>query len=285
MVHMLDGRALARTILSDVRQRAAIFCDQYGRPPGLAVVQVGHDPASDWYVRQIKRVAEKVGLRFELRSLKPDTSQTDLDTQLQELALDMGTQGILLQLPLPSQLDSQRAINNLDPRKDIDGVHPLNAGRLFQHSGSYRVPATPAGGMALLKQANVPTSGKHAVIVGRSTIVGRPMAMLLLHQNATVTICHSRTKNLADETRRADILAVAVGRPGLITGEMVKPGATVIDFGVTVIKEQLVGDVEADSVSEVAGWLTPVPGGTGPMTTAMLLQNTLAAAEELLASH
>lgn len=280
MTQKLDGRVLSQEIRAQVGQRVSVFRDKRGIQPGLAIVQVGHDPASNWYVRQIRRAAERVGIRCDLQKLNADTTQDTLESALRLLALDSATHGVMLQLPLPAPLDSRSAINMLDPRKDVDGVHPLNAGSLFQDSGAYLTPATPAGGMALLERAGVPIAGANAVVVGRSTIVGRPMAMLLLHRNATVTLCHSRTRDLAAQTRRADILTVAVGRPGIITGEMVKPGAVVIDFGVNVVDGTLLGDVNAETVEDVAGWLTPVPGGTGPMTTAMLLQNTISAAEQ-----
>jgi len=194
------------------------------------------------------------------------------------LNADPRANGIIVQMPLPGHLPASLVIDLLDPAKDVDGIHPLNAGMLMQGLLEAFVPATPAGGMELLKRYDIQLQGKHAVMVGRSNIVGRPMALLLLHQHATVTICHSRTPDLGAVTRDADILAVAVGRPHIVTGDMVKPGAVVIDFGVNVVDDGLQGDVDTESVAEVAGYITPVPGGTGPMTNAMLLANTLAAA-------
>jgi methylenetetrahydrofolate dehydrogenase (NADP+)/methenyltetrahydrofolate cyclohydrolase len=229
-------------------------------------------------VRQIKRHFTDAGMRFALHTLEAKVSEETLAARMEELNGDPQTNGIIVQMPLPEHLSEDAVVGMLDPAKDVDGMHPLNAGRLMQQRGDALVPATPAGGMELLRRYDIPLKGKRAVMVGRSNIVGRPMALLMLHQHATVTICHSRTEDLGAITRQADILAVAVGRPGMIGGEMIRPGAVVIDYGVNVIDDELVGDVATEAAKEVAGYITPVPGGTGPMTNAMLMRNTLTAA-------
>jgi methylenetetrahydrofolate dehydrogenase (NADP+)/methenyltetrahydrofolate cyclohydrolase len=249
------------------------------------LLQAGSDPASDWYVRQIKRCCERVGLGLNLHSLDAQADTEAVLATVQQLNGDPRTNGIIVQMPLPAHVSQERVVASLDPAKDVDGVHPLNAGRLMQGSGEALVPATPAGGMELLRRYGVALAGKHAVMVGRSNIVGRPMALLMLHQHATVTICHSRTPDLAAITRQAEVLAVAVGKPKLITAEMVRPGAVVVDFGVNVVDGQLVGDVDTEGVATVASLITPVPGGTGPMTNILLAQNTLVAAQRQLASR
>lgn len=275
---ILDGRAVAREIMdgisAEVRARVVAGYPQ----PTIAIVRVGHDPASIRYARQIERAFVGAGMGFRLEALSETTSNDELRRVLTELGADRAVNGILLQLPLPAQISRNQAVDSIVPEKDVDGVTALNEGHLFAGRGHYFAPATPLGGIELLRRCGIALEGTHAVVIGRSEIVGRPLALLLLRENATVTICHSRTLELASFTRQADILAVAVGQAGLITGDMVAQGAVVIDFGMNVVDGKLVGDVDFDSVSTVAGAITPVPGGTGPMTNAMLLANTLAAA-------
>ncbi len=279
---ILDGKQCAREICQDAAIQAAEFVARHGFAPGLAVVQVGSDPASAWYVRQISRTFERAGLHCELVQLESETGETALQERIRALNADERTNGIIVQLPLPAPLTSESIVSVLDPAKDVDGIHPLNAGRLLQNTGDAPVPATPLGGIVLLERYGVEMAGKRAVVIGRSNIVGRPMSLLLLHRNATVTICHSRTQDVAAIAREADILVAAVGRCGFVTGEMIKPGAAVIDFGINVVGDVIVGDVDAEAAMDVAGWYTPVPGGTGPMTNAMLLMNTISAAQRQL---
>jgi len=275
---LLDGRALARTMTREIAQEAALFRQHYGLAPGIAVVQVGEHPSAMRYIAQIERSFQSVGMRFSLHRLPRMASAADLIGLLERLNGEASVNGILVQMPLPGHLPPSLVANALDPLKDVDGVHPLNAGRLLQAEGDYFVPATPAGGMELLRRYGISLAGKRAVMVGRSNVVGRPMALLMLHEHATVTICHSRTPDLAAVTREAEILVVAVGRPAVITGEMIRPGAVVVDFGMNVVGSRVVGDVDTEAAMEVAEWVTPVPGGTGPMTNVMLLRNVLTAA-------
>ena len=276
---ILDGRALAKTISQEIAEEVAQFQEKRGWVPGIAVVQIGEDPASSWYVRQIKKSFTKAGMRFELHTLPADADAEAFTMLLARLNHDPRTNGIIVQMPLPKHLPSHLVTDVLDPQKDVDGIHPLNAGKLFQQSGDTFAPATPLGGMEILHRYNIELKGKHAVMVGRSNIVGRPMALLMLHEHATVTICHSRTRDLAAMTKQADILVAAVGKPKIITAEMIRPGAVVIDCGVNVVDGKLVGDVDTEAAMEVAGYITPVPGGTGPMTNVMLMRNTLVAAK------
>jgi methylenetetrahydrofolate dehydrogenase (NADP+) / methenyltetrahydrofolate cyclohydrolase len=276
---ILDGRALAREIAEKARQTALARQREGRTQPAIAVVRVGEDPASLRYAQQIQQTFAGAALGFRLVALPSSASEDQLADCLRSLGEDPAVTGILLQLPLPAGLSEETAASALAAAKDVDGINPLNAGRLFLGRGRYFAPATPLGGVELLERSGVKLLGRHAVVVGRSEIVGRPLAMLLLHRHATVTICHSRTVDLARITQQAEILAVAVGKPGLITGEMVAPGAVVLDFGMNVVDGKLVGDVDFASVEPVAGAITPVPGGTGPLTTAMLLANTIAAAE------
>ncbi len=275
---ILDGRALSKTIAGEVAEQAAAFKEAHGWAPGIAVVQVGEDPASEWYVRQIKRSFDRAGMVFAPHTLPADAQADTLVGLLNELNHDDRTNGIIVQMPLPDHLPQELVTDNLAPAKDVDGIHPISAGRLMQGATDYFAPATPAGGMEMLKRYGIELKGKRAVMVGRSNIVGRPMAMLMLHQHATVTICHSRTIDLGARCREADILVAAIGRAKMITGDMIKPGAVVIDFGVNVVGDGIVGDVDTEAAMEVAGYLTPVPGGTGPMTNIMLMLNTLEAA-------
>jgi len=275
---ILDGRAMAKTLRAEIAQQVTEFKAEFGRVPGIAVVQVGGDPASAAYVRQIDKSFTAAGMRFALHALPEQAAATTLTDLLVDLNADTATNGIIVQMPLPKHLPQTLVTDLLDPRKDVDGISPVNAGRLFQGDPEAYAPATPAGGMELLRRYELALKGKHAVMVGRSNIVGRPMAMLLLHEHATVTICHSRTADLGAVTRQADVLVAAIGKPGMITADMIRPGAVVVDFGVNVVDDKLVGDVDTAAAMDVAGYLTPVPGGTGPMTNIMLMKNTLAAA-------
>ncbi len=281
---LLDGRAVATLVLADVRTQSLAW-QQTGHPaPTLAVVRLGDEPASVRYAGQLQRALANAAMRGRVEVLPEVTVDDALARFLRELSHDPSVNGILLQLPLPSHLDAVRASDAIDPSKDVDGVTSLNAGRLYLGRGQYFVPATAAGGIELLCRSGIDVAGRHAVVVGRSVIVGRPLALELLRRQATVTICHSQTPDLARFTRQADVLAVAVGRPGLIRADMVRPGAVVLDFGVNVVDGSVVGDVDFAGVAAVAGAITPVPGGTGPMTNAMLLANTLAAARWQVAS-
>ncbi len=275
---LLDGRLLAQELRAELQAEVAAFTTQHNYPPQLAVVQVQGDAASDRYVRTIRKFCEGVGVAFQLALLPPDVTQQLIDAQIASLNADPLVHGILIQMPLPKGLSAERAIAQLDYRKDVDGVHPMNAGLLAQGRAAL-LPNTPAGGMALLRRYAIPLAGRRAAVVGRSAVVGRPMALLLLHADATVTICHSRTPDLGAVLRDCDLVAVAAGRAGLVNGEMLKPGAVVLDFGFNVLPDgSTVGDVDAPSAMEVAGAITPVPGGTGPVTNVMLIRNVLIAA-------
>lgn len=269
---IIDGRAAAAALRTRLAERVAAL----GYAPGLVVVRVGEDPASGVYVRNKDRAAREVGFASRTIHLPAETTQDELLAQIAGLNVDRDVDGILVQLPLPGQIDAQAAINAVAPEKDVDGFHPINAGRLASGQPG-PVPCTPRGVMHLL--AGVPLAGARAVVLGRSQIVGRPMAQLLLAADCTVTIAHSRTRDLAAECARADILVAAVGRPEMVRAEWVKPGAVVIDVGINRLPDgRLVGDVAFAEVSAVAGAITPVPGGVGPMTIACLLENTLDAA-------
>ena len=262
-----------------------------GITPGLAVVLVGDNPASQVYVRMKGKACDEAGLYHETIKLPKDTTQADLMALLERLNVNHQIHGILVQLPLPKQIDTNRALHRIDPRKDVDGFHPENVGKVAVGDPTGFRPATPYGVQQLLIRTGVETKGAHAVVVGRSNIVGRPMAALLLHDapggNATVTVCHSRTRHIEQHTRQADILIVAIGKPEFVTGEMIKPGAVVIDVGVNRVDDptrkqgyRLVGDVKFQEAKQVASAITPVPGGVGPMTITMLLYNTVQAARQ-----
>jgi len=275
---ILDGRALAKTLREELRADVQTFIDDAGIAPALAVVQVAGDSASDRYVRSLQKACGDTGIAFVHRLLPADTTQSTLEASVRELSVDDAISGILLQLPLPAGLLPSGVITQLDPHKDVDGVHPISAGLLAQGLPCL-VPNTPAGGMELLRRNGIALAGKRALVVGRSNIVGKPMALLLLQENATVTIAHSRTPDLAGAVRAAEIVVAAVGRAGLITGAMLRPGAVVVDFGINLLDDgAMVGDVDFASAAEVAGAITPVPGGTGPVTNVMLLRNVLRAA-------
>ncbi len=269
---MIDGRALAAKVRAQVAEEVAA----YGEPVCLATLLVGDDPASHIYVGRKHDASAEVGIDSRDHRFPAATPESEILDLLAELNADDDVDGILVQLPLPEHMDEQKVTRSVDPAKDVDGFHPLNAGRLFLGEPLH-VPATPLGVMRMLQEYGVELEGTNAVVIGRSEIVGKPMAMLLLAGHATVTMCHSRTKDLSRHSRDADVLVAAVGRPGLVTPDLVKPGATVIDVGVNRTESGLVGDVDK-AVAEVAGLMTPVPGGVGPMTIAMLLSNTLRAA-------
>ena len=273
---MIDGKAVAADVRRRVAAEVAELSGELGRPPGLATVLVGDDPASAIYIRRKREACEEVGIRSLHHEPPAETSLEDLLALVDELNAAEDVDGILVQLPLPEGLDADAVVNRLDPAKDVDGLTPASAGLLARGEPGL-VPCTPRGVMELLDSAGVDPSGKEAVIVGRSNLVGRPLFSLLLGANATVTVCHSRTRDLPAVCRRADVLVAAVGRPELVQADWVKPGATVIDVGMNRTEAGLVGDVDYAAVSEVAGAITPVPGGVGPMTIAMLLANTLRA--------
>ena len=273
---LIDGRAVAKAFKEEIAQRTQAMIAQ-GVTPHLAVVLVGEDPASQVYVRNKENGCIKAGIRSTVIRLEEDCTQQALEETVKRLNADASVDGILVQLPLPRHLDEASVLRLIDPDKDVDGFHAMNSGRLMNGQPGF-VPCTPLGVMKLLETYGIDPAGKHAVVIGRSNIVGKPMAMLLLRANATVTICHSRTQNLADITRQADIVVAAVGRANFVTADMVKPGAAVIDVGINRVDGRLVGDVDFDAVSGVAGYITPVPGGVGQMTIAMLLANTLDAA-------
>lgn len=275
---IIDGKKIAAEIREEVRQRVLQLQKETGKVPGLAAVLVGDDPASASYVRSKTKACQEAGIYSRQITPPGDIPQADLLAIIRDLNDDPAIHGILVQLPLPSHMGERTILEAVDPAKDVDGFTFGSIGRLVENQARC-VPCTPAGIIELLDREGVEIKGRRAVVVGRSEIVGKPVAFLLLHRHATVTICHSRTPDLAAETRRADILVAAVGRPRLITGAMVKPGAVVIDVGINRIEGKLVGDVDFDSASQAASAITPVPGGVGPMTVAMLLKNTVRAFE------
>ncbi|HEY0163798.1 MAG TPA: bifunctional methylenetetrahydrofolate dehydrogenase/methenyltetrahydrofolate cyclohydrolase FolD [Sphingomicrobium sp.] len=273
----IDGKAAAAALRGDVALAVAELKNATGRAPGLATVLVGEDPASAVYVRSKNKATAEAGMESFAHNLTADTSESDLLALVDQLNADPAVDGILVQLPLPAHIDANKVITRIDPDKDVDGFHPVNAGRLAIGLPGF-VPCTPLGCLKLIKAERGDISGLEAVVVGRSNIVGKPMALLLLAESATVTIAHSRTRELADVVRRADIVVAAVGRARMIPGDWIKPGATVIDVGINRTDEGLVGDVDYDSASQIAGAITPVPGGVGPMTIACLIRNTFISA-------
>ncbi len=290
MTRIIDGNEIAEAIRAEVAAGAAAFAERWGYPPGLATILVGTDPASEVYVRMKNRDAERVGFYSRQITLPEATSEEELLGVVEGLNADPRIHGLLVQLPLPKHIDEDRVIRAIDPAKDVDGFHPQNVGRLAIGDRSVLAPCTPAGVVELLTRSGYETAGKHVVVVGRSNIVGKPLALLLLRRgrggDATVTVAHSRTSDLGAVTRQADILVAAVGVPELIRADMVKPGAVVIDVGVNRVDDpsrergyRLVGDVAFDEVAQVAEAITPVPGGVGPMTRTMLMANTLEAAK------
>lgn len=280
MARILSGKEFAARIKEDAARGVAEL-KAAGVLPRLAVIIVGSDPASEVYVRNKQRTCEELGIRSDHIALPAETTEEELLACIEELNVDPEVHGILVQLPLPAQIaeDEEEILSHIDPRKDVDGFHPVNVGHLVLGAPGLR-PCTPAGCIRMLDYAGIPIEGAHAVIIGRSNIVGKPMAHLLLERNATVTICHSRTQNLAAIARTADILVAAVGRPRFVTADMVKEGATVIDVGINrIAPKMLVGDVDFDAAAAVAGAITPVPGGVGLLTVAMLMENVVQAAK------
>lgn len=275
---IIDGKAVAERIKAGLKARVERL-QQSGKTPGLAVILVGSDPASRVYVNMKKKACAALGIYSEEHALAENTTETELLKLINDLNNNPNIHGILLQLPLPGHLDENKMLEAISPLKDVDGFHPVNVGKLMTGIPGF-LPCTPAGVTDLIRESGISIAGKECVVVGRSNIVGKPQAILLLREHGTVTICHSRTPDLASVCRRADILVAAVGKAGLITAEMVKPGAVVIDVGVNRTPDgKLVGDVAFDQVSQVAGWITPVPGGVGPMTIAKLMENTVISAE------
>ena len=275
---IIDGKALAAALRASLRPRASALAAR-GARPGLAAVVAGEDAASRVYVRNKTRACEETGVHSELHEFPASATEAALIARIEALNADPRVHGVLVQLPLPPGVDADRVLAAVAPEKDVDGFHADNLGRLVRGAPRF-VPCTPAGVLRMIEHAGVPLEGRHAVVVGRSNIVGKPLALLLLQRNATVTICHSKTADLGEVTRRADVLVAAAGRPRLIGAEMVRPGACVVDVGIHRGADgRLVGDVEFEAVRERAGWVTPVPGGVGPMTVAMLVANTIRATE------
>jgi methylenetetrahydrofolate dehydrogenase (NADP+)/methenyltetrahydrofolate cyclohydrolase len=277
MATLIDGKAISQAVRADVARDVAALRERTGHVPGLVTILVGDDPASQVYVRNKIAACEEAGMASFHERPGDDATQAELEELVARYNADDRVDGILVQSPLPPGLDFKRVLDRIDPAKDVDGFHPLNVGRLVSGQPGL-VACTPAGVIELLTRTGIQIEGAEAVVVGRSDIVGKPVALLLLHRHATVTICHSRTRDLPGVIRRADIVVAAVGRAKMVTGDMVKPGATVIDVGINRTDEGLVGDVDFGSVEPVAGAITPVPGGVGPMTIAMLLRNTVDAA-------
>lgn len=279
---IIDGKVISAAVRQQVTKDTAAFIEESGVVPHLAAVLVGDDPASQVYVRNKERACEKCGLKSTLHRVPADTTQEQLAALVAELNADDSVHGILVQLPLPKHLDATPLLDAILPGKDVDGFHPENVGLMLQGRPRF-LPCTPHGVMKMLEHENIETAGKHAVVIGRSDIVGKPMAALLVQRgaDATVTICHSRTTDITAICRQADILIAAVGIPEFVKGSMIKPGAVVIDVGINRVNDKLVGDVDYAAAAEIAAAITPVPGGVGPMTIALLLQNTLKAAREL----
>ncbi len=275
---IIDGKAIAEQMQAELAKKVEKFREEYGDVPGLAVILVGEDPASQIYVRNKHRACLKAGMRSEVLKLDENITEEELFGYIDKYNTNPHINGLLVQFPVPKHLSQQRIIERISPEKDVDGLSLDNAGKLFT-GGKGLVSCTPKGIIELIKRSGIEISGKHAVVVGRSNLVGKPVAMLLLKENATVTICHSKTKNLAQITSQADILVVAVGKPECILADHIKPGAIVIDVGTSRVDGKLRGDVAFDEAVHKAGYITPVPGGVGPMTITMLLYNTLEAAE------
>jgi len=281
MAKLIDGKLVSSEIRLEISQETAEFIQKTGIQPHLVVIIVGNDAASMTYVKNKKKACEDVGFKSTVIELPEETPEVELLEQIKELNEDLTVHGILVQLPLPKHIDEQKVINTISVKKDVDGFHPYQVGALVSGLPCLK-PCTPSGVIELLKAYNIEMTGRHAVIVGRSHIVGKPLIQLLLDENATVTVCHSRTQNLAEFTKSADILIVAIGRAHFITADMVKDGAVVVDVGINRLETgKLVGDVLYDDVFEKASYVTPVPGGVGPMTITMLLKNTLKAAKNL----
>ena len=275
---ILDGKAMSEKLRAEIAERVSALKAK-GITPGLAVILVGNDPASEIYVRNKGKGCEEVGMYSRTIRLPEETTQQELDREIEKLNADPAIHGILVQLPLPKQLDEQAALVKILPEKDVDGFHLINAGHMLTGTEGV-IACTPRGALYMIKSTGIDLNGKEAVVIGRSNIVGKPMALLLLRENCTVTICHSRTRDLAEHCRRADILVAAVGKAGFVTADMVKPGAVVIDVGINRVDGRVCGDVDFDGVFDKVAAITPVPRGIGPMTTCMLLENTMKAYEE-----
>lgn len=276
MAKIIDGKATSQKVKNEIAAEVVALKEKGLRAPCLAVILVGDDEGSKVYVRNKKRACEEIGFRSLEYILTAETKQEELNALVDTLNADETVDGILCQMPLPKHLDEQSIINRIDPNKDVDAFHPINVGKIMI-GNPFFLPCTPAGVMRMLKEYDIDVNGKECVVVGRSNIVGKPMSMLLLAKNGTVTMCHSRTKDLAEVTRRADILVVAIGKPKFVTSDMIKEGAVVIDVGMNRQEGKLCGDVDFDSCEPIASAITPVPGGVGLMTIAMLMQNTLTA--------
>lgn len=278
MAHIIDGKIISADKRRNISERSRAFEEKYGFKPGLAVVIVGEDPASKVYVRNKRLACEEVGFYSEVHEMPYETTEEELLSLIETLKTNKAIHGILVQLPLPGHIDENKVINSIPPEMDVDAFHPANVGKIM--IGDYDfLPCTPAGVMEMLRYENIDVKGKECVVIGRSNIVGKPMAMLLLHSSGTVTVCHSKTRNLSEVTKRADILVSAVGKAGFVTADMVKPGAVVIDVGMNRNEAgKLCGDVDFENVKEIASAITPVPGGVGVMTITMLMENTLKAA-------
>ncbi len=275
---LLDGKVMSQQVESELVTRVEQL-KQRGVMPGLLVILVGEDPASCKYVGNKEKACQRLGMLSETKRMPASTTQEELEQVIMEANADPRFHGVLVQLPLPAHLDTNRALALIQPEKDVDGFHAMNAGKLMRGEDGV-VACTPKGALYMLKSAGISIAGKEAVVVGRSNIVGKPMAMLLLQENATVTLCHSRTRNLAEHTRRADILVAAIGKPRFITGDMIKEGAVVVDVGMNRVRDHWCGDVDFDAAVQKASYITPVPGGVGKMTIAMLMSNTVDAAEK-----
>lgn len=275
---IISGKAMSEEIRSEIKQRTEKLKREKGIVPGLAVILVGNDPASEIYVKNKGKGCEEVGFHSETIRMPENTGENELISLIRKLNQDPAIHGILVQLPLPRQIRENIVLAEIAPEKDVDGFHLLNVGSLMTGNEGV-IACTPKGALKMIKSTGIDLNGKEAVVIGRSNIVGKPMAMLLLHENCTVTVCHSKTVDLAAHSRNADILVAAVGKSKFITADMIKPGAIVIDVGINRIDGKVTGDVDFENVSEVAGWITPVPGGVGKMTISMLLENTLEAAE------
>ena len=279
MAKILDGKAVSQRVKNALKEETEKFVEKYGIKPGLAVVIVGDDPASRVYVNSKKKACAEIGYYSEEHALPESTTEDELLSLVEKLNGDEKIHGILVQLPLPKHIDEEKIINAINPKKDVDAFHPVNVGKIMIGNFDF-LPCTPAGVMELISDAGIDLTGKNCVVVGRSNIVGKPQAMLLLHKNATVTICHSKTKNIKEITKNADVLVAAVGRAQMFDGDYIKDGAVVIDVGMNRLEnKKLVGDVDFESAEKKASYITPVPGGVGPMTIAMLMKNTLTAAK------
>ncbi|MFA4967882.1 MAG: bifunctional methylenetetrahydrofolate dehydrogenase/methenyltetrahydrofolate cyclohydrolase FolD [Candidatus Margulisiibacteriota bacterium] len=279
MAQIIDGKALAKSIIGEIAEKVKKIKAVKNISPKLAVILVGEDPGSQIYVRNKEKDCEAAGIISETYRLKADIEEKEILALIESLNINKNIHGILVQLPLPKKLNEEKITNKITPEKDVDGLHTINMGKLFKGEAPYFMPCTPSGCLEMLLSTGVDIKGKEAVVVGRSNIVGKPMAIMLLSKHATVTICHSRTERLGEVCRRADILVAAVGKARLIKGAWIKPGAVVIDVGMNRLETGLVGDVDFNEAKEVASYISPVPGGVGPMTRAMLVKNTFIAAE------